>query len=78
MYTTYHLTSAQEASIDILDSIKIAFKSKPVTIIVEESYKDFDLTTDMKSILDERIQENGQNYLTAEESINHLNKRYGL
>ena len=78
MYTTYHLTSAQEVSTDILDSIRTAFKSKPITIVVEEDYQDFDLTIDMKSILDERIQENGKNYLTAEESINKLNKRYGL
>ena len=77
MYTTYHLTSAQEVTPDILDSIKIAFKTKPITIIVEENVMDFDLTVEMKSILDERIQEDGKNYLSAEESINQLSKRYG-
>jgi len=45
MYTTYHLTSAQELSSDILDAIKAAFKSKPITIIVEEDKEDFELTT---------------------------------
>ena len=35
MYTTYHLSSAQDVNVDILDSIKAAFKSKPITIIVE-------------------------------------------
>jgi len=78
MYTTYHLTSAQEVSIDILNSIKTTFKSKPITIIVEEEDNNFNLTADMKAILDERIQENGKNYLSAEESINQLNEKYGL
>ena len=78
MYTTYHLTSAQEINIDILNSIKTAFKSKPITITVEEDDNSFDLTADMKTILDERIEETGKNYLTAEESINQLNRRYGL
>jgi hypothetical protein len=36
MYTTYHSTSAQDLNSDILDAIKATFKSKPITIIVEE------------------------------------------
>ena len=56
MYTTYHLTSAQEVSTDILDAIKATFKSKPITIIVEEDDSNFDLTLDMKAVLDERLQ----------------------
>jgi hypothetical protein len=36
MYTTYHLSSAQDVSPDILEAIKIAFKSKPIVITVEE------------------------------------------
>ena len=36
MYTTYHLSSAQELSADILEAIKTAFKTKPITITVEE------------------------------------------
>ena len=78
MYTTYHLTSAQEVSTDILDAIKATFKSKPITIIVEEDDSDFELTTDMKAVLDERLQEDEKTYLSAEESINQLNKKYGL
>jgi spore coat protein CotF len=35
MYTTYHLSSAQELS-NIVDSIKSAYKSKPITVTVEE------------------------------------------
>jgi hypothetical protein len=78
MYTTYHLSSAQEVNTDILDAIKAAFKSKPITIIVEEENSDFELTKEMKAILDERLQEDESTYLTAEESINQLNKKYGL
>lgn len=36
MYTTYHLSSAQDVTPDLLDSIKSTFKSKPVTITVSE------------------------------------------
>jgi hypothetical protein len=78
MYTTYHLTSAQELNTDILDAIKATFKSKPITIIVEEDDSDFELTADMKTVLDERLQEDESTYLSAEESISQLNKKYGL
>jgi hypothetical protein len=78
MYTTYHLSSAQEVSSDILDAIKATFKSKPITIIVEEDEHEFDLSTDMKTVLDERMLENEEFYLTAEDSIAKLNQKYGL
>jgi len=78
MYTTYHLTSAQDVNSDILDAIKAAFKSRPITIIVEEDDEDFELTTEMKNVLDERLLEDEKTYLTGEESINELNKKYGL
>lgn len=78
MYTTYHLSSAQELNTDILDAIKAAFKSKPITIIIEEDNRDFELTSDMKAVLDERLQEDESTYLSAKESINQLNKKYGL
>lgn len=78
MYTTYHLTSAQELSTDILDAIKTTFKSKPITIIVEEDDSDFGLTADMKAVLDERLNEDERTYLSADESLDQLNKKYGL
>jgi hypothetical protein len=78
MYTTYHLTSAQDVSTDILDAIKATFKSRPITIIVEEDDSDIDVTADMKAVLDERLQEDESTYLSAEESINQLHKKYGL
>lgn len=78
MYTTYHLKSAQEVNADILDAIKATFKSKPITIIVEEDEDDLELTTEMKAVLDERLQEDEKLYLTAEASIKQLDKKYGL
>ena len=80
MYTTYHLASAQEVNTDLLDAIKAAFKSKPITIIVEEDNEDDNLvlTADMKTILEERLQEDEKNYLSDEESVNQLKKKYGL
>ena len=80
MYTTYHLSSAQDVNVDILDSIKAAFKSKPITIIVEvdEDEEEGEITDEQKAILDERLLEDGKDDLTAEEAINRLNKKYGL
>ena len=46
MYTTYHLSSAQEITIDILEAIKANFKSKPIVITVEE---EIDTTTYLNS-----------------------------
>lgn len=78
MYTTFHFTSAQEVSTDMLEAIKTTFKSKPITIIVEEDDHYDELTTDMKTVLDERLEEDVSTYLSAEESINQLNKKNGL
>ena len=46
MYTTYHLSSAQEVTTDILEAIKANFKSKPIVITVEE---EIDTTTYLNS-----------------------------
>ena len=77
MYTTYHLSSAQDVNSDILDAIKAAFKSKPITIIVEEG-DEGELSTDQKAVLDERLEEDEKTYISAEESISRLNKKYGI
>ena len=78
MQKTFHLSSAQEVNAEILDAIKVAFKSKPITITVEEDENDYEITSEMKSVLDNRMQEDESTYLTAEESIRKLNKKYGL
>jgi hypothetical protein len=78
MYATFHLKSADEINSDLLDAIKATFKSRPITIIVEEDDSNIDVTADMKAVLDERLLEDESTYLSAEESINHLHKKYGL
>ncbi|UJP65426.1 hypothetical protein [Mongoliitalea daihaiensis] len=78
MTTKYHLNSAQELNIDIIESIKTAFQSKPITIIVEEDNDSINLSTEMKLTLEERLQEDESTYITAEESMKLLLKKYGV
>lgn len=78
MYTTYHLTSAQELNTEILESIKATYKTKPITIIVEEDSSYVDLTNKEKEVLEERLNEDEKTYLTAEESISQLKSKYGI
>ncbi len=78
MSKIYHLNSAQEVSADILESIKATFKSKPITIIVEEDTGNYELTEEMKAVLDQRLDEDETAYLSSEESISQLNKKYGI
>ncbi len=80
MYSTFHLSSAQELNADILKAIKAAFKSNPIRIIVEvdtTAAADW-LSDDTKAILDERLTENDDDYIWAADSINQLNQKYGL
>ncbi|WP_299250502.1 hypothetical protein [uncultured Cytophaga sp.] len=78
MYTTYHLTSAQDINSDILDAIKATFKSRPITIIVEEDHEHIELTDTFKTVLDERLNEDEKTYLSGEDSIKQLIQKYGL
>ena len=75
MYTTYHLNSAEEVS-TIVDSIKSAYKSKAITITIEED--EDELSDEMKTILDQRLLEDESDYLTAEQSIAILKAKYGV
>jgi hypothetical protein len=79
MHATYHLNSAQEATSDIIDSIKATFQSKPITIIVEEDDEEgYELTSEMKEILDDRLMEDESVYLSGDESIQKLREKYGV
>lgn len=60
MYTTYHLSSAQEVNVDILEAIKVAFKSRPITITIVED-RDFELSQETKKMLDDRLADYLQN-----------------
>jgi thiamine phosphate synthase YjbQ (UPF0047 family) len=77
MYTTYHLSSAQDVSTDILDAIKIAFKSKAISITIREK-NDYDISEDIKKILDERLIEDESDYISSDESIRQLKMKYGV
>lgn len=78
MHTTYHLASAQDVNNELLDAIKATFKSKPITIIVEEDTGDaYELTDEQKATLDSRLAEGQETYITREVSEERM-KRYIL
>ncbi len=56
MQTTYHLSSAQEINTDIIDSIKAAYKTRPITIIIEEDIA-FEISDETKKMLDNRLKD---------------------
>ena len=78
MHTTYHLNSAQELTTDILEAIKLAYQSKPIVITIEEDQVEMGLEDTIEHVLAERMQEDEGTYLTAEESLKMLQKKYGL
>lgn len=77
MSTTYHLSSAEEISTDFIDAIKATFKSKPITIVIEEDEVPL-VTDEMKLILDERLAEDEKEYISAKNSISKLKEKYGV
>jgi hypothetical protein len=44
----------------------------------EEPQEDYGRTAEMKRILDERLKEDEKTYLSSDDSIKKLNKKYGL
>jgi hypothetical protein len=60
MYSTYHFNSATEITADILEAIKVAFKTKSVTITITENEDDTDFFNnrpDDKAILLQSIEQ---------------------
>ena len=78
MQAIYHLSSSQEITFDLLESIRNTFKSKPITIVVDEEIEDYEISEDMKSILNDRLAEDESDYISADESIKQLKNKYGL
>ena len=78
MYTTYHLNSAQDINNDILESIKAAFQARPIKIIITEDDSDCELEDELIATLEERMMSDKSEFVTAEQSLKHLNKKYGL
>ena len=77
MQTTYHLNSAQDVNQSILEAIKLAFQSRPISITINEE-ENFELSVEMKHILDERLIESQNEYITSKQSIASLKSKYGL
>lgn len=76
MYTTYHLDSAEDADSRIIDAIKAAFKSRPITITVEEDDTKQALSQEMKDVLNNRLEEDTADYITREDSLKQLRNKY--
>lgn len=54
------------------------FNADEVEVIILPKQDDFILTDEMKEILDSRANEPTEDYLTAEESLMRIKKKYGL
>jgi hypothetical protein len=55
MHSTYHFNSATELTIDILEAIKIVFKSKPITLTISEEEEEDATTFFMNRPIDKEI-----------------------
>ncbi|MFY8188527.1 MAG: hypothetical protein ACOVLC_11285 [Flavobacterium sp.] len=77
MFTTYHLSSAEDITTDILDAIKANFKSKAIVITVETE-EDYEISQELKDLLDERLEEDKSDYISAQQSVFELKQKYGL
>jgi len=75
MQTTYYLSSAQEINADILEAIKIAFKSKAITITIEEQQVS-EVNEDTKEMLDYRLNDYLKNPTEVENFEDLLDKMY--
>ena len=78
METTYHFKSAQDIGENFLEEIKANFKEQNIKITVKEVMTDSELTKEQKAILDDRLSENINTYIGADEFINQLNKKFGI
>ncbi len=70
MKLTYHFNSAQDIGEDFLEEIKANFKGQNITITVREIIDDSDN--------EDQSPEDVSKYMTEDESINQLNKKFGI
>lgn len=78
MKAVFYFNSAQEVTLELLHSIKASFESRPIALIVEDSTQTEELSSEQKSILDNRMEEPETHCLSAEQSIDFLRKKYAL
>ena len=53
-------------------------KSKPITIIVKENEDETEVSSELKSLLNDRLKEDEATYLTISESMDRLKNKYCL
>lgn len=78
MQLTYQFASADDLNSDTLDAIKKAFKSKAITLMVQIAEPDEALSDDLKSVLNNRLEEDVATYLSSEVSIALLREKYAV
>lgn len=79
MYTSYHFSSAQDVSIDLIQSIKAAYKNRAIIITVEEDEPVPEgMTSQMVEKLDERLKDKDPVVIGEKELINQLKDTYGI
>ena len=78
MQLTYQFASADDINAELLEAIKGAFKSNAITLMVQTTVPSEELPEALKTILDDRLEEDVATYLTSEESISLLREKYGI
>lgn len=68
---TIHLKDKEEETLmeNLLKKMKISF---------EKNEDDFELTDEMKRVIDERLAEDENTYVDAEESLKKISEKYGI
>lgn len=54
------------------------FYADEVEVIILPKQNDFELTEEMKQVLDNRASEPTEDYLTSDESLSRIKKKHGL
>jgi hypothetical protein len=72
MQTSFHFNSAQDINNEVIDKIKSTYDTKSITITVEDNTDTYSLSVEQKNLLDNRVNENTADYISASESINRL------
>jgi hypothetical protein len=75
---TYQFASAEEINAELLEAIKVAFKSNAITLMVQTTAPSEELPEELRTILDDRLEEDVATYLTSEESISLLREKHGI
>jgi hypothetical protein len=70
METTFHFSSAQEITADIVEAIKQAYKKKPVSIHIQEEY----IVPDWQIQEVRRRNTTGENFLDCDTVIDELER----